>query len=40
MKSGMKVEYTAELLALGGLASVVCTSSKVNCKSVIRMILV
>ena len=40
MKSGKKVAYTAELLALGGLASVVCTCRRVDCNSVIGMIMV
>ena len=38
-KSG-KAAYTAELLALGSLASVVCTCRKVNCNSAIGMIMV
>ena len=40
MKSGNKAAYTAELLAVGGLASVVCTCRRVNCTSVIGMIIV
>ena len=40
MKIGKKLAYTAELLALGGLASVVCICRKVNCNSVIGMIMV
>ena len=40
VKSGKKAVYTAELLALGGLASVVCTCRRVNCNSVIGMIMV
>ena len=40
MKSGKKAAYTAELLDLGGLASLVCTCRKVNCNSVIGMIMV
>ena len=40
MKSGKKAAYTAELLALGGFASVVCTCRRVDCNSVIGMIMV
>ena len=40
MKSGKKAEYTAELLALGGFASVVRTCRRVDCNSVIGMIMV
>ena len=40
MKSGKKAAYTAELVALGGLASVVCTCRRVDCNSVIGMIMV
>ena len=40
VKSGKKAVYTAELLALGGLASAVCTRRRVNCNSVIGMIMV
>ena len=40
VKSGKKAVYTAELLALGGLASVVCICRRVNCNSVIGMIMV
>ena len=40
MKSGKKAAYKAELLALGGLASVVCTCRGVDCNSVIGMIMV
>ena len=39
VKSGKKAAYTAELLALGGLTSVVCTC-RVNRNSVIGMIMV
>ena len=34
MKSGKKATYTAELLALGSLASMVCTCRRVDSKSV------
>ena len=40
VKSGKKAAYTAELLALGGFASVVCTCRRVDCNSVIGMITV
>ena len=40
MKSGKKAAYTAELVALGGLASAVCTCRRVDCNSVIGMIMV
>ena len=40
MKSGKKAAYIAELLTLGGLASVVCACRRVNCNSVIGMIMV
>ena len=40
MKSGKKAVYTAELLALGGFISVVCTCRRVDCNSVIGMIMV
>ena len=40
MKSGKKVAYTGELLALGGFASVVCTCRRMDCNSVIGMIMV
>ena len=40
MKSGKKAAYTAELLALGGFASVDCTCRRVDCNSVIGMIMV
>ena len=40
MKSGKKAAYTAELLALGGFASMVCTGRRVDCNSVIGMIMV
>ena len=40
VKSGKKAAYTAELLALGGFASVVCTCRRVDCNSVIGMIMV
>ena len=35
VKSGKMAAYTAKLLALGGLASVVCTCRRVDCISVI-----
>ena len=40
VKSGKKAACTAELLALGGFASVVCTCRRVDCNSVIGMIMV
>ena len=40
VKGGKKVAYTADLLALGGFASVVCTCRRVDCNSVIGMIMV
>ena len=40
VKNGKKAAYTAELLALGGFASVVCTCRRVDCTSVIGMITV
>ena len=40
MKNGKKAVYTAELLALGGLASMVCTCRTVDCNCVIGMIMV
>ena len=40
VKSGKKAAYTAELIALGGFASVVCTCRGVDCNSVIGMIMV
>ena len=40
MKSGKKAAYTAELLALSGLANVVCACRRVNCNSVIGLIMV
>ena len=40
MKSGKNVVYTAELLALGGFASVVYTCRRVDGNSVIGMIMV
>ena len=40
VKSGKKAVYKAELLALGGFASMVCTCRRVDCNSVIGMIMV
>ena len=39
VKSGKKAAYTAELLGLGGLASLVCTCRRVDCNSVTGMIM-
>ena len=40
VKSGKEAAYIAELLALGGLANMVCTCRRMNCNSVIGMIMV
>ena len=37
---GKKAVHTAELLTLSGLASMVCSCRRVNCNSVIGMIMV
>ena len=39
VKSGKKAAYTAELLALGGFAGVVCICRRVDLNSVIGMIM-
>ena len=40
VKSGKKATYTAELLALGGFAGMVCICRRVDLNSVIGMIMV